>query len=550
MSQHTLTARLAVVALAVVVSAPAVFGHGRAWWNVEYDEQVIVFPDTARHVTVVADLHTHTVFSDGHVWPNVRVAEALRDGLDAVAITDHLEYQPHRAFVPNPDRNAAVAEARMAAAGEDLLVIAGSEITRNPPAGHMNAVFVEDANALWPVGDRSGADLARFRGEWPAEDAVAAANAQGGFVFWNHPWGSPRTPDYRTELTELHETLIGRGQLHGIEIVNGVRYNEEAHRIALEHGLTFIGTSDVHNLVDWSYDLRRGGHRPVTLALAEERTPDGLRDALLEGRTVIWFEELLIGRPEHVGELLEAVLTLGAVVRDTGAEIVRATLENASSAVLRLRHLSTAAQSFHGAADLVNVEPQGRTELVLKPAEAADEVVLEFEVLNAITSPNTHPRVVLRAPVEAPPGPMSFRHEGSPAFTIEFPAGTREVAPDAPNQVFAASTPDGVTFQASVTDFPAGILLPIEKAAEYFVQLTTAAGVGSDFAVARNEEITLSDGSPAYRSEVTWLYLPAAVTLETQIVSAYRGGRLVSVTAHPRQSMEHISKLVESLRFP
>ena len=282
--------RLGALALAVVVTAPTVFGHGRAWWNVEYDEQVIVFPDTERHVSVVADLHTHTVFSDGHVWPNVRVAEALRDGLDAVAITDHLEYQPHRAFVPNPDRNAAVAEARMAAAGTDLIVIAGSEITRDAPAGHMNAVFVEDANALWPVGDRSGAELARFRSEWPAEDAVAAANAQGGFVFWNHPWGSPRTPDYRTELTELHETLIDRGQLHGIEIVNGTRYNEEAHRIALEHGLAFIGTSDIHNLIDWTYDLRRGGHRPVTLALAEERTPEGLRDALLEGRTVIWFE--------------------------------------------------------------------------------------------------------------------------------------------------------------------------------------------------------------------------------------------------------------------
>ena len=548
MSLHTLTL-LGAITLAVVVAAPAAYGHGRAYWNVEYDEQVIVFPDTEHHVTVVADLHTHTVFSDGHVWPSIRVAEAQRDGLDAVAITDHLEYQPHGRLVPNRDRNAAVGEARMAAAGSDLTVIAGSEITRDAPAGHMNAVFVEDANALWPVGDRSGADLARLRGEWSAEDAVAAANAQGGFVFWNHPWGSPRTPDYRTELTELHETLIDRDQLHGIEIVNGVRYNEEAHRIALEHDLAFIGTSDIHNLIDWTYDLRRGGHRPVTLALADERSAEGLREALFARRTVVWFDELLIGRPDHVGELLDAVLTLGEVVRDAGAGIVRVTLENASSAILRLRHLSTGAQSFHGAADLVNVEPRGRTELVLKPAESNDEVVLEFEVLNALTSPNTHPRVVLRGPVEAPQGPMSFRHEGSPAFTIEFPVGTREVAPDGPNQIFAASTPDGVTFQASITDFPAGILLPIEKAAEYFVQLTTAAGTGSDFAVTRNEEITLSDGSPAYRSEVTWLYLPAAVGLETQIVSAYRGGRLVSITAHPRQSMEHISKLVESLRF-
>ncbi len=32
----------------------------------------------------------------GAVWPNIRAEEAQRDGLDAIAMTDHLEYQPHR----------------------------------------------------------------------------------------------------------------------------------------------------------------------------------------------------------------------------------------------------------------------------------------------------------------------------------------------------------------------------------------------------------------------------------------------------------------------
>ena len=260
MSPHRLIPRLGAVALAIVVAtmAPRAHAHGTAYWSVEHSEQRMVFPDTEQHVTMLADLHTHTVFSDGHVWPNIRVSEAVRDGLHALAITDHLEYQPHRLFIPNLDRNAAVAEARLAAVGTDLIVVAGSEITRDAPAGHMNAVFVEDANALWPVGERTGADLARFSAEWSPRDAVEAANAQGGFVFWNHPWGSPRTPHLRTELTEFHEALIGTGQLHGIEVVNGHRYNEEAHRIAIEHDLAFIGTSDVHNLIDWSYDLRQG----------------------------------------------------------------------------------------------------------------------------------------------------------------------------------------------------------------------------------------------------------------------------------------------------
>ena len=52
-----------------------------------YDEaRKISFPDTADHKTLIFDPHTHSVFSDGHVWPKIRVGEALRDGLDATPV--------------------------------------------------------------------------------------------------------------------------------------------------------------------------------------------------------------------------------------------------------------------------------------------------------------------------------------------------------------------------------------------------------------------------------------------------------------------------------
>lgn len=38
----------------------------------------------------------HTVFSDGLVWPTVRVDEAYREGLDAISLTEHIEYRPHK----------------------------------------------------------------------------------------------------------------------------------------------------------------------------------------------------------------------------------------------------------------------------------------------------------------------------------------------------------------------------------------------------------------------------------------------------------------------
>ena len=59
------------------------------------------------NLLIGADLHTHTVFSDGMVWPSIRVEEAIRDGLDAISLTEHLEYQPRSEDIPNPDRNRA-----------------------------------------------------------------------------------------------------------------------------------------------------------------------------------------------------------------------------------------------------------------------------------------------------------------------------------------------------------------------------------------------------------------------------------------------------------
>ena len=136
------------------------FCGGSVSWprsNSTNDVRAIEFPDTASYQTLVVDLHTHSVFSDGHVWPKIRVEEALRDRLDALAITEHLEYQPHRADILHPDRNRAYDIAADAAKDSDLIVIRGSEITRDAPAGHINAVFIDDANKLIKV-DKPPAD--------------------------------------------------------------------------------------------------------------------------------------------------------------------------------------------------------------------------------------------------------------------------------------------------------------------------------------------------------------------------------------------------------
>ena len=219
-------------------------GHGHA------HGRKIVFPDVPGYQTLKCDFHIHTVFSDGNVWPTIRVEEALKDGLDAIAMTEHLEYQPHLDDIPHPDRNRSFNIAKQFATAFDLIVINGVEITRGMPPGHNNAIFVKDAN--------------KIKVEDPME-AFREANRQGAFVFWNHAnWVAQRL-DGIARLEPMHDTLIQEGLLHGLEVVNDLTYSDEALQIALDHNLVVIGTSDIHGLVDWQYQIPEGGHRPITL---------------------------------------------------------------------------------------------------------------------------------------------------------------------------------------------------------------------------------------------------------------------------------------------
>lgn len=347
--------------------------------------RLIEFPDVPGYETIKADLHIHTVFSDGSVWPNIRVEEALRDGLDAVAITDHLEYQPHQNDIPHPDRNRSYEIALESAAEQDLIVINGSEITRDMPPGHSNAVFVNDANRL-------------------LEDDVMTvfreAKRQGAFTFWNHPMWTAQTKSGLASLTDLHRTLIEEGLLDGIEVVNQHTYSAEALAIALEHDLTILGTSDIHGLIDWDYDVHDGGHRPITLVFIEERSKEGLKDALLAGRTAVWYDNLLIGRDEYVSPLLTSSLAVEEAQYQGDTSVLEVHISNRSDATYRLYNQGE--YTFHAQSDMVTLAPHETTPLQVKLPERRAAITLTFEVLNAIVAPDQHPTVTfdVQAPME------------------------------------------------------------------------------------------------------------------------------------------------------
>lgn len=386
-----------LLVLAIVAPAPAM-AHGGP--DIATARK-INFPKLKDGRSVLAvDLHTHSVFSDGMVWPSVRVEEAKRDGLFALAVSEHLEYQPKAADIPHPDRNrsyqvaAEAAKVKLDAGGADkqpLMVINGSEITKLViQPGHMNAVFITDANKLLPKPGLAPADAAR--------EQLKEANAQGGFTFWNHPYWTSQTPNGVATLDPVHAEFIKSGLLHGIEVANGADMSDEAFKIALDNKLTILGTSDIHGLIDWEYDLEHGGHRTATLVLTKDETADGLKAALKAGDTVAIYNDNLIGRKANV----EAVVR-GTLKMEVGEALPKTTVQgvsiiNDSPVDYMLENMGP--EGAYDEGHVFTVKSGSTFTLLIRNVPDPKKLSLNFKVLNTYVAPREH--LVLNLKDETP----------------------------------------------------------------------------------------------------------------------------------------------------
>lgn len=332
----------------------------------------IEFPDIEGFITLKCDFHIHTVFSDGLVWPTIRIDEAVRDGLDAISLTEHLEYQPWIEDIPHPDRNRSYHIATEAAKPYDLIVIHGTEITRELPPGHANALFITDANEIMV--------------EDPLE-AYQKAKDQGAFIFWNHPNWIVQQKDGLPKITEFHQTLIDKKLLHGIEVVNDLTFSEEALQIAIDNNLSVLGTSDIHGLVDYQFDLINGGHRPICLVFAIEKSESAIKDALFEGRTITWFNNILSGKLENMKPLIEASLLYSFEGYIGDSEVLQLKFKNQSDAKFILQNNSS--YDFMAQANVIEILPHSELTLQILSTSAPINEDLKFDILNAVVGQNS-----------------------------------------------------------------------------------------------------------------------------------------------------------------
>ena len=301
-------------------------------WGLSPNKMVI--PDIEGYKTLKGDFHIHTVFSDANVWPATRVKEAIWEGLDVIAITDHVDtrlqkYLQNGIFNPEKvDRNTSYDIAKKDA-GKNLIVIRGGEISRGMPPGHWNCLFTQDNNKICDAAEKFDDN------EMKAMSAgLKEAHAQGAFTMWNHPHWEKQAPD-TTIMWPEHKQLLKDGYMNGIEIVNEFcGYSPEAFQWALDNNMTIFGNSDAHSPFFYMEDYENGTHRPVTLVFSKEKNEAGVREALNNQRTAVVAYENVWGRENVLRPLFNACVKVENL-KVTGSEM-SFTLKNVSSIPITL----------------------------------------------------------------------------------------------------------------------------------------------------------------------------------------------------------------------
>ena len=316
---------LAILAFAAVVSNaqphfkvasnPDILRH---YGNIFPDRVNIVLPQVNGYNVYKADLHIHTFYSDGHVSPEFRVVEAWHDGLDVLAITEHIEYRSlerdmiefmkgyvkknaepiNWSIVGEPadgrgiqtDLDMSVRLAQKEAEKFGLTIIPGAEISRTPETiGHFNVLFTTDNDAIYhpdPI------------------ESMKNAKAQGALLIHNHPgWRRPSL-----DMIEFEKKLYPMGILDGIEVMNHLDFYPRALERAKEYGLYVTSNTDMHTST-YEYYRLNGALRNMTLIFAEDKSLESLKEAFKARRTLAYSFGTIAGDEQLLVDFFNASVT-------------------------------------------------------------------------------------------------------------------------------------------------------------------------------------------------------------------------------------------------
>lgn len=288
----------------------------------------IFLPNVNGYTPYKADLHIHSTYSDGIMkyTGKGRVYEAWRDGLDVIAITDHMGIKVYadKAGAVTPEEAKAKKGSRPTQAVKDgvklseeygILAIPGVELTGSPQTlGHFNALFTTDNNIIY---------------DYDPMQCIRNARKQGALIMHNHPGWRQST----LEPNEFVKSVYAEKLVDGVEIMNGAYFYPRAIETAKENKLFFAATTDIHGTTGETY--REVGHlRNMTIIFAKELTSEAIRDGLESRRTLAYSFGVLSGEEKLLRDFFEASVEtrkLAITLTKTKKKVQRVSLINKSS---------------------------------------------------------------------------------------------------------------------------------------------------------------------------------------------------------------------------
>ena len=369
-----------------VASNPDILRHDGAIFPSRVN---IVLPQVNGYNIYKADLHTHTFYSDGHVSPEFRVIEAWNDGLDVLAVTEHIEYRSlerdmiefmkgyvkedakaiNWSIVSTPaddrgiqtDLDMSVRLAQKEAEKYGLTIIPGAEISRAPETtGHFNALFTTDNDAIYHPD--------------PLE-SMKNAKAQGALIIHNHPgWKRPSL-----DMIDFEKKIYPMGILDGVEVMNQLDFYPRAIERAKEYGLYMTSNTDMHTST-YEYYRLNGALRNMTMIFAKDKSLESLKEAMKARRTLAYSFGTIAGEEQLLVDFFKASVSYEPISVD--AKGVR---------TYELRNNTSLPYKLSFGADPVVLEPFS---VVRRTVE--DNKVIKVEVLNMWCGEDAHPTIEIK----------------------------------------------------------------------------------------------------------------------------------------------------------
>lgn len=345
-----------------------------------YRKTALRFPDVKGYHVLLGDFHVHTIFSDGSLHPIHRVEEGYESGLDVMALTDHIEDRNrYRDDIAHTNKNREYEVAEKMAKSLNMILIRGAELTKERPLGHINVLFLKDANALVPFQNPE-----KQKAEDRIEELLTEVKHQGGLAIFNHPWGSgPEGSKGDQFWSPIHESLYQKGLIQGIEVASGKPVEPKLITLAENKKLTVFGNQDLHPSLESKLKQYNHAHRNLTLLFVKERSEVGVKEAILDDRTVAVRNNQLFGKRKNLVPLMESVLTFKAVA--TGGKEVFVEMVNQSGMPYDMRQRNKQGGKTQGE---LFIDAHAKLGLILKfpkAVKAGDKIQMDLTVLNAFT---------------------------------------------------------------------------------------------------------------------------------------------------------------------